>query len=399
MLWPWSHNWRVQVVERLAWLTDVSTAWGGPESRRALRTWPRRVLEYQVTARGETLADQDAAIWEGQGGPFDVPDWPQTAPLLAAVGAGASVLSVETAWRHFREGGQALVKTGQRYEVVDILEVSGAGLALESPTLEAWPQGAVVAPLIRARMVPSHTQTRIVPGAGDSPMTWEQIDRLEIPDPGPPALIYRGLEVLPFRPNRADPIPMDYTRTEDRLDPGPGIVATQDRTGRPRTAQALEFVLSGRERIDSMRRWLYRCQGRRRAFWAPTWQADLRPAGPIDVMDPVLLVRGTRNLAAYMLAVGREDIQIRTRAGYYYRRIVNVEPGPDSDSEQLWMDAPLHDSPGLIEAADVLAIAFMTPARLSTDTIEIAYETPAAARCAFGVVSLDEDEGTPDGSA
>lgn len=386
---PWRHNWVAPVLERYSWQTDVIEARNGAETRRALREFPRRTLEYRALVTGAGAADLEARSWAYGTSLWELPLWADQARLEADIVLGATAVPCETDLREFEEGGQAVLWAAwDDFEVVDILSVASNGLTLEAGTAAAWEAGARVVPLVRARRSLSASITRVTAGVGDSGLVWDQYDPVQL-TPAAAAVSYRGIEVLEDRPNRAEGMDLDLVRKAETIDPSTGLVTILDQTGRPRVTTMLSFLWRTRALVLAGRDFLFRRAGRRHAFWMPTWQQDLEVVADIEAADDTLVVRDIDVEGSFGVVPGRQDIRIDI-AGLdpIYRRVTSVDAGAPG-TEVLTLDAAIGVDAAV---ATVRRVSWLSLCRLASDTIEVSRATAGVAQAAFGVVTLDEDE-------
>lgn len=144
------------VIERYGYPTDVIVAYDRSEQRVGLKDRPRRELRFTPTLvdRAEAL-EVMAKLYLVGSAAFAVPVWPDAAPLVADVAAGAGTVFVDTTGRAFVAGGSAILWRDQwTAEAVSIQEVQADRLILASLTAGAFAAaGTQVVPLEPMRLL------------------------------------------------------------------------------------------------------------------------------------------------------------------------------------------------------------------------------------------------------
>mgnify|MGYP001186284696 CR=1 FL=1 len=388
--WPHRHNWRVPILDRYEWLTDIMTAWDGTEERRALRNLPRRVMEHLCTLQGREAAAADAKLWGWAGRVFAVPVWSDRSRLAAEVSPGMQTIPLDvTDLREYEPGSLVLIRRAwDDFEIAEVAAVGSDFLELDQPIENPWPAGTEVYPARLARLPLENTVQRITPNLGEMQLRWEADDRRTV-DPGEAVTTYRGHEVLTMRPNRNQAVPLTYQRTMDRHDNQTGVVVLDDRPGRPRVGQQLSFVIKTRADLFDFLAFLYRRQGRRHPFWMSTWQTDMEVAAVISAAATSFDIRAVGFSRFYGVTTGRRDVEFLLESGQVLRRrVVAVEDLGDG-TERLSIDTALGQT---VQPGDVRRLSFLTLQRMASDAVEISRETAGVARVTFNTRSLDHDE-------
>lgn len=375
-------NWRNSVLERLEWLTDVIEAFDRTEERTALRSAPRRSLEYAVLLQGQAAARLEAALWGGPAPQWLLPIWTDPQLLAAELPSGATSIPATTAGYDFADGGQAVLwRDDATHEAVTIDTVTADALTLASPTTTTWAAGARLYPARPARLSPEIRLARPTAGILRGVLSFE-LEPASYPA-APDATLYRGVEVNTRSPNRIPDVPTGYDSKAERIDYALGAVAVDDLAGLPALRRSYEYLLRDRAAIAAWRGWLHARTGRAAAFWHPQWQLDLEQTAGLAAAGTVLHVRAGA-AARYALAPGRQDLALLHADGtWYFRRILSATPA--GDEELLELDAALgiDTQPG-----DFRLITYLTLVRLEADAIEIAWHTAGIAKSTVEYRSL-----------
>ncbi len=369
-------NWQEGVIERLTFLSTVLRAEAGAEQRQAVRLTPRRTLEADFLLSGRERAFYDVFMHNLGGVEITVPLYWDVVPLPHGTVAGNTTrLDFDTRWTEFRDARAIIIQsnTAFDYETIMVESVDDNGLELVTATTRSWTKGVRVMPLQRAYIEDMGDLGHPSADVGQVTVSFLVKDDNPWTPLADLSTVYLGLPVYEQEPNWADTLSTQFARDAVRYDPQVGLPYQTDPVGRANVGQAHSYFLAGREELASFRDLVYRHQGRRGAFWLPTFKRDLElrnspGAGAVAIeVDKIGLqyVGGPGN--------GREHIIIWTRTGQkIVRKITSATPGSSQDRETLGLDAPLGLalSPGLVRK-----ISFLDTGRFDQDQFEIKHPT------------------------
>lgn len=397
-VFPFSPNWADDVVERMSWLTDVIPQAGEGEQRVRQREGARRSLEYSVTLGGDrerVLAQNIMAAASGEA--MLLPLWLDAPWLTAKAEAGASSVSVHTTTDHaISIGDQVALLQAGRYENAFVLTLGAEAVGLAQPLASEWPAGARIAPLVSAWM---QAEGRIVypsDAVGRMTLTWA-LDGEWIGTPAAETADYRGYPVLLPQTDWSEEVGDDLSRNVLTFDGETGLRSRTVPTGLVTAQRVHRWTLQGRPAIAAFKAWLAARAGRLNPFWHPTNQADVLPVEALGAASTTLVCedRGLWRLFAGAQkpgAVGRRDLMIVSTSGArWYRRVTNAVPLAGG-REQLTLDSALGTA---LATSAVAMVSLMRLVRLASDTVEIAYKSDDAAKCALGLRSLRDGSTTP----
>lgn len=145
VLFPHRANWADRPKLSRRWENEVSDSEFGNESRYALRSVPRKVLEWTVTARDLQEQSQlvDRIVAAMNSGLACAPQWGRASELAEDVAAGDSTIEVEPTLWPWAADDYMILLDGDEFEVAQILSVAG-----EILTLTAGVAGAHVGPFV-----------------------------------------------------------------------------------------------------------------------------------------------------------------------------------------------------------------------------------------------------------
>lgn len=386
---PWLWPIDGEAVEGFEWQTDVLTSDAGNEQRIALRSLPRRALEYRYLLTGQDQRTAENTLHGNIGGVWGVPVWFDSTALPAALSAGETVLTLPAEHRDYAAGGTLVITTGPyAHEVVGIDAVTATTVTLSTPTVQDWPAGARVMPLRFGRIVDASAS-----GARFTGDALQQVLQFALigPQPWPAADEssgnYRSYPVwdaaLDWRSNPGTGIERPFDELDTRLsDP------LRDLRGGPLSTASISTTLNGRAAIGQHRRWLHARRGRQRAFWLPAPAQDLQLAANVAHGAATLDVQHASYAARVEQDPSRRDLDIRLRNGTRIRRRVTGSTVISPTVERLNLDSAIATG---FSATAVDRIAWLTLTRLAADVQSLQWWGPDIATTTISVRGFRHD--------
>jgi hypothetical protein len=137
----------------------------------------------------------------------------------------------------------------------------------------------------------------------------------------------------------------------------------------PNQSYSMRWHLFTRAEQFALRGWLHYRRGRQKAFWMSSRGKDLEPAANVSgVTVRVFAFPGLTGL-------GRTDpfdIEIKTTATSYYRRVSAATAGPTTDGRAT-INMTI-DSSATVSLADIERISFLRCTRLDADRVELLHQ-------------------------
>lgn len=365
----------VGVEERLAFLTDVMVADDGTEDRVASRSRPRVTLQYTLPL----LAWQEAATMNTLYGALRS-DW--AVPLWAdgqEVGAVSGVnVSCNTTLYDLRPGSMALLVGGDDYQVVEIQSVGPTSITLYSP---ATPMIDAILVPVRLAWLRDAVRKSGTSKTSQVDLTFEiEVADLEAVDEAVPAQ-YLGndayLDEEPSMPGRETEFLL--SQRQDLVDQSLGPIAHRTTWDNPRYARNWRFVLQSRQQIQDFRAWFQRRRGKHRAFWAPTYEANLRVKGSGTIVSTLQF-----ELDDYInFATQRNDVLITADSGVQHLRALSAQVQTGPTTAQATLSSPLN-----LPISRVSRISWLGLSRLNSDMAEIKWVGGGLAEVVVPVLEL-----------
>jgi len=372
--WPYPPNWKTPMSEIVAWKTEVLRAFDGSETRRELRTRPRRAFSYNLTLHGREPARLDNLLWGWQNRNFALPVWMDKSPLLATVSSGATGLTVNTLDRSFVAGGLAILYADNRhYEIVEIDTLTGSTITLRRPVEATWVAGVSVYPCVIAHLPRQVTVRRMTDSVVSA--TVDFTCEPSSTDPYLPTasaeMTYQGVEVISRQPNWAGSIDNQFDYAFETLDTDVGTILWYDTEAFPRISRNYNWLIKGREAIRKMREMLARRRGQMKPVYVPTWHADMTM---LEAVTPLSVsIKVVANEFAEMVGVdpARQHLLIRLKSGQWLiRQVLGATTSGDETTVVLSSEVGVAFGP-----TDVQAIHMLMLSRLSGDQITLQWHT------------------------
>lgn len=180
-VWPFPPNWTSTVGETLEWLTDILQSPTGSEQRRSLRYFPRRMINFTISAEGEehSLLDMLLSAYGSQ--EWYLPVWYNTT-IASAASVGAVIacepgLGIAVGTPVFISG-----PTVYDYQVGEVASMTSTSITLVDAPSTVVPAGTLIYPMTVGRLIEQPNTTAIT----DSLVTAEPQFKITAPtaDPG-----------------------------------------------------------------------------------------------------------------------------------------------------------------------------------------------------------------------
>jgi hypothetical protein len=383
-VFPFPHNWREKYRARFGYLTNVLTAENDTEMRRCTRVIPSRSDAFQLTvpeqdgaAGAAETAWLDALLFAGQATQWALPRWPDATTLEEDVVAGSDVvLPCETADRGFRVGGFVVL----HLDALTTALATATAVAADSVTVDElaadWPGWRTqVLPADLARWAQDLTIGRPTIESGELEVGFDyELGVL----PGVALASTTPAVFSVLDPNRretpSDTLSRSVVRhaspTADFADFVQGATPIGGR-------KEVLLTLDSRAQIAALVAWFHGVRGAYRAFWWPTWHADLVPIGEI-AGDTLTIVWMGYTARLFEFEARRHLAFIPYAGDVQHRRVLAAVDNEDGTETLTLSSAPT----GLISY-----VAFLLYVR-GSDELELAYESPEVAEARLTMTEL-----------
>lgn len=380
-VWPFPANWSEEVRETLEWLTDVIQSPTGAEQRRALRKYPRRMIEFNSVFRGPARALFDNLMMQHGGRDWYLPLWIEAHVTSAIAIAGGDLIPCTSAIDgEFFVGDVIFINAGDpfKFELAEIEAIASNGIQTVGALASSWPPGTMIYPMRKARFTDQPAPTRNSDNhQGVQVRFMVSQNNNQIADPETDLLIetYRGNAVLSTPPNERESLEYAYDRMLEETDNQTGMPYRRDTANLAFTTQGHKWVLKGRDQNKAFRAMVYYLKGRAIPIWIPTFFQDIEPVENTPAGETYIYFKNIGFSASGGMTAARRDICIEMIDGTrLFRRILSSTVLPNGN-EAIGLDAVF---PTGLNIASVLRISFMALFRLDQDQIEIVHHTDNA---------------------
>lgn len=272
-----------EIDERLAWATDVLTTYTR-EQRICLREGPRAAYAVSwITDNAGFARLRTRAAWQSRD-EYGLPAWWEMSESLS-IAQSASSITVDTTQADYRDW--LVVLDGANVEALAIAAVHDGSIDLVSPTAKAY-SNVRIAPLRICEAPRGFDFDR-------SGMNVEVTASLACalnPDVGSDTSpVHEGYPVLLVRSTRSGSFSEADLRELNQIDSITGVPSSIPERGVMDRARTVARFAQGRAARWALRQWLYARRGRLKAFWLPTWNADMVPTAAISPSNTTITIR------------------------------------------------------------------------------------------------------------
>lgn len=376
-------NWRDPVKVEWEYKTEIFLSRDGTEQRRALRSKPRRTVEFTKTSAGSAgrsfrsnLANTSRSLSVMEDFVNRVAIQSPGSPTLTTINLAAPA----EYW--VRVGGGVVVNTSGNQQFRTIVGATTASITLDNSAVVN--SGTKVAPVIIGRVSDRQSFRRLTSNVTDGALTFEGEPTMN-PDPaqreGDGDFMHHGFPVANFRPNWAETPNESFPQRFDVLDYSYGKTFVHLLEAQSRWEGSATFVGRSRDDVYQAEGFFFRRRGRLGAFYMPTWQRDME------------LVSGTTEASTSVTVEGVEAFDL-FNGSFVYRNIALIASdffisvGVKSvevlgGNTVLTLDAPLP-----AEAPKVSYISWLMMVRFATDQFAVRWSTDGVAEFDFSLVGL-----------
>lgn len=371
-VWLQPPNWESGLLENWEFKTWVCTSEAEVEQRVSQRRFPRRTLDVPYRGFGirSTLLQNLMAINGKQ--EWLMPLWMHKAKLTESVAEGAVTLKGDFRAKRFAAGELVLIRGVDLFDffVAVIEDSQDAAITVAQPMEKAWPKGCVLHPLRVFVAVDQASATARSGNAVDVTIRFEQrTPERHIPSFGSmPTHPVDGLPVVNLKNNWREEPSIQFSRQVFELDNQQAPPHYFDVGGQSALTSSWRLMTRGRDDLAEFISLLYYMRGRQNLVWLPTHTEDIRVIEQV-IPEQGELVVARAGYAQYGVTGQdiRRDVVFFMRDGtLLFNRIVSARVV--GDVERLVLADNLEQA---YQPADFKRIAYVSHARLDTDSIEI----------------------------
>lgn len=270
------------VDERLAWATDVLPSYTR-EQRVCLREGPRAAYGVNwMTDNAGFARLRTRAAWQSRD-EYGLPAWWEMSEPLNITQSDTSI-TVDTTQADYRDW--VVILDGTKIEALPLSAVHAGSLDLVTPAAKNY-VNVRVAPLRVCEAPRGFDFDR----SGKNVEVSASLTCAINPDVGnDPNPVHEGYPVLLARSSRSGSFSETDLRQLNQIDSVTGSPYSFPVRGVMDKGRTVASFAQGRPAKWALRQWVHARRGRLRAFWLPTWNADMRPSSPVSPSDTTITI-------------------------------------------------------------------------------------------------------------
>lgn len=392
-VWPFPVDWKTGFRVNLSFKTETWASRSGKEQRRALRTTPRKSVEFTSITRGDKLRSFRALMASWQNKVMIMPDVTRKVLLSAPAAGGSTSVTVDAVKDWTVADATVVLSEGERREIRKIDHVEGLTIFFTASG-GAWSQGAKMHPGLEGTLSGDLRAAQFTDDKARVNVKFDVLPTTEPPrDQGSPVATLEGREVFTRTPNWKDGIDVNYQYPSEVVDYGRGVIATF----RPIdfSTQLFKATYVGRDaaNLTLIQQFYERMKGRRGEFHASTGLADLVIAQTALVGNFFLRVAGQEVFTAYAQDTVHRAIEVKMIDGTrFFRKLVGTDP-ITTVSDSFGDDTLIQVSaawPYTLTPENVSRISWLPAARLASDDLTIEYLTDEVGQVQLAIQTLED---------
>ena len=365
------------VNETLEFFTDLIVHRDGSEERQAKRKKARQFFNYKIPLQAWQSAATLNTAHSKLRSRWALPIWTE-AQYVGNVAALAASIDCQTNIFDLRDESLALLFSGcGNWQIVEIETVGADSIAVANE-LEAQ-NGCYLMP-VRLAWVQNNFEYKTNGGDWQAELKFEVEDNPFISTSAPTQ--YAGLD---FYTNPGLLSGQDLSRflnkLEDKTDFQVGPVARSTPWLNSKYGMPYKSLFESQAEIWAYKQWLFRRNGRERAFWMPTFENNLR----IKNTGAVTTTLNAASDSFIAADSSRAHVGIRLVSGEWLLRGISSPTQFDSDTLQLTLSSSLG-----VDASRIAFISYLGQTRLDSDSIEIEHIGNNKAQSTVNVLEISE---------
>lgn len=392
-VWPFAVNWADGFKVNLSFKTDIWASRSGKEQRRALRTTPRKTVEFSSITSGVKLRTFRALMASWQNKVMVMPDVTRKVYLTAASAPGGTSVTLDAVKDWIVADATVVMIDGERREIRKVDYVTGLVVTFTASS-GAWPAGAAVHPGLQGVLAGELSANQLTDSTARVNVRFEVDPASEPPrSAGSPVATLEGREVFTRKPNWRDGVDVSYQFPSEVVDYGRGVISRF----RPISfsTQVFKATYVGRDpdNLLAIQQMFERAKGRRGEFHISTGMPDLVLNATALVGNFFIRVAGQEVFQAFSTDTVHRAIEVVMNDGTrFYRKLVGSTPittvsDVDGDDTLIQLTGAL---PQTITPDTVSRISWLPAARFASDEMTIEYLTDEVGQTQLAIQTLED---------
>lgn len=395
LVWPFEPNWAGRYTMEYEFSTDIITSANGREQRRQIRQTPRKSFEFSVGPfRSEDRREFTRLLTANQGGRFYVPELTRYVETTTPIDPEGIIVEVdEVPWWLSQTDAYVILQHGTQLSLRKINYVGSSSnsedmtVFFKSDDNFSWPVGTRIYPAISSWMADEISAIAHTNFNWTATMRFLGLPGLEPKEPLPlPPHVYNERELFLTKPNYARPPDVAQTQTTSFIDYGFGRMQRNVDFDYQQQRWSMTYLGRNFEDAEKLRQFFFRCGGRAREFYMPTWSDDIIVRDDIIASDNRIAIDGIEFASVYA------DDPVRFGAGVVillfdgtviYRQIADIYAEPDSNDAVTSYVEFTELINADIDVIDIDRVCWVPLWRHATDTLTVEWHTRETCEMSF----------------
>jgi len=393
---PCRANWAAKVTVGSMFLTNQKReSVTGLFSRDSGRDFGQRKISFSLLPDRAVRRTWDAFREVNPPGTvIGIPMWcDEGATLSAAAASGSTSLTVAgDTFIDWRSEGvlwyQPDPSSLPLVEGVQFTGISGSTFTLASATVNAFPAGTELLPLMQGHQIDEYSEDALSPETSQLTLAFdEELAQLTGFSVGglPSALTYLGVPVLPLIVEWSTPPKLSTGKGTHYVATGLNAEAIKTLRTYPRQTISHTVGLDGLEDRAVLWAFFHARRGRWDRFWLPALKDELSLAANVGASDTTLTLANYSDFVLRYQLGGdlRQFIFLTDGFNFWIRQVINLSGGTNA----VTIDSPL----GTSLTMGAAQIGLLTLVQFAHDDIEIDCQAPVVATCALSFTELEQE--------
>lgn len=381
-IWPLRPNWSSPYEISYQFSTEILTSESRREQRRALRSEPRRHIEFKVTTWAARFRTLMAMFERTQGDLILLPEVTAGVKTASPVNNSASVtLSSVPAW--ILPGATAILLDGEQAVSGTILSRAGNVVTMTAPLAGAWRSGSMFCPGLSGRISEDQSATVMTDRIAEAGLSFDVDPGSELwPEVPAAPTTWNGREVFTdLKPDWSSDKNYAFTRGTSMIDYGKGRVRSFQKSSYGNTTMQADYNLNTRAKAALLINFFLRQKGRRGEFYMPLDTADMQL---VSAVGSFLYVEGAEIAEAYADDAVNKSICIRKTDGTrLFRKVLGITVHGTQSRIQL-------DQAASVTPQTAEVISWMPVCRMASDDLTVQWQTDTVATARLNIMSLED---------
>jgi hypothetical protein len=389
--WPLEPNWSQPYRIIHSFRTEILRSRSGKEQRIALRTSPRKSLEYQSLAQGTKFNAVKDLLWSWQDKSFVLPELVRYVTTTTDLAPGADTLLVDSATDWITDGTTVLLSYAGVTELRVVNSVTGTSITFKTVSGKSWPTGSRMYAALTGYMGGSMQVDRLTNNLVSVGTKFEVTPLSEAwVEPPAAAQTYNGRELFLKKPNWSKEVGSTAQHEVDELDFDRGAVYRYSPVAFGTEVRRALYLNRNANEATDLLNFFKRMRGRQGEFYMPTWEYDFAPKVQAEAASASMKVEGGDFATAYGSSTVHKAMFVMLASGtLLLRKVMSVEQVvADGVTDSL---ITVDSNWGVAFNQDTIVMCGWMPVwRLASDDLTVEWLTNTVAQVQMTMSTLED---------